>query len=57
MTSQEFVIWLKGVMAASTLPNQDQWTLIKSQISKVVDVPQTENQITIPFPNRELLND
>lgn len=57
MTAQEFVIWLKGVLTTTTQPNQDQWKLIKSQIDKVADVPQIENQITIPFPNKELLKD
>lgn len=59
MTSQEFVLWLKGVMAASprVQPNPEQWKVIREQIEKVVDVPQMEKKLMTPFDNRELLND
>ena len=59
MTSQEFVLWLKGVMAASPRfqPNPEQWKTIREQIEKVTDVPQMEKKLVNFLDNRELLND
>ena len=52
MTSKEFTIWLKGFITACNdyAPTPKQWDIIKEELEKVNDYPQSNGTVTISNP-------
>lgn len=54
MTSQEFVLWFKGVVTGMPAyqPNPGQWNAIREQLKQVTDCP-----TVMPSETKQLLTD